>query len=116
MTIEDATPLIALDEVVDGTVRRVRVPGREALAVCRVGADIFVTQDRCSHAKASLSEGWMEGHSLCCPVHDGSFDVRDGRPLCFPVTDPIQTFPAQVVDGVIYADLRGARSNQEVQE
>jgi len=108
------TRLLALDEVPEGEVRRVRPPGVEPIAVVRVGGACFATQDGCSHAKASLSEGWVEGHELCCPVHDGRFDIRDGRPMCFPATDPIRTFPVQVVDGVVFADLRGARTDQEV--
>lgn len=106
------TRLISLAEVPDGEVRRVRVPGVEPLAVARVGEDVFVTQDGCTHAKASLSEGWVEGHELCCPVHDGRFDLRDGRPLCFPVTEAIRTFPARIVDGEVLADLRDARRDQ----
>lgn len=114
VAVEGMTRLIAADEVPEGDVRRVRPDGLEAVAVCRIEGAYYATQDRCSHAKASLSEGWVEGHDLCCPVHDGRFDVRDGRPMCFPATDPIRAFPVQVVDGVVFADLRAARTDQEV--
>lgn len=108
------TRLIHAAEVPEGEVRCVKPAGVEAIAVCRVEGAFFATQDGCTHAKASLSEGWVEGHELCCPVHDGRFDIRDGRPLCFPATDAIRTFPVQVVDGAIFADLRAARPDQEV--
>lgn len=111
---EGMTRLIAADEVREGDVRKVRLAGVEPIAICRIDGGYFATQDGCSHAKASLSEGWIEGHDLCCPVHDGRFDVRNGRPMCFPATDPIRTFPVQVVDGVVFADLSGARTDQEV--
>ncbi|WP_293345784.1 non-heme iron oxygenase ferredoxin subunit [Phenylobacterium sp.] len=111
---EGMTRLIGADEVREGDVRKVRLAGVEPIAVCRIDGGYFATQDGCSHAKASLSEGWIEGHDICCPVHDGRFDVRDGRPMCFPATDPIRTFPVQVIDGTVFADLRGARTDQEV--
>jgi naphthalene 1,2-dioxygenase system ferredoxin subunit len=108
------TQLVGAAEVAEGQVIRIRVAGVEPIAVLQVEGVIFATQDGCSHAKASLSQGWVEGHELCCPVHDGRFDVRDGRPLCFPATDPIRTFPVKVIEGVVFADLRGARTDQEV--
>ena len=71
-----------------------------------------MTQDTCSHAKASLTEGWLEGHEVCCPVHDGRFDLRTGKALCFPATDPIQTFASQVQDGAVWADVSAARPSR----
>jgi nitrite reductase/ring-hydroxylating ferredoxin subunit len=102
------TRLIETDGVPEGKGHMVRVDGLERIAVFNVQGQFFVTQDACSHAKASLTKGWLEGFEVCCPVHDGRFDVRTGAPLCFPATEPIKTFPSQVRDGVVWADLSQA--------
>ncbi len=103
------TRLIEASEVPEGEGRAVDLPDVEKIAVFRTEGQLFVTQDVCSHAKASLSEGWIEGFEVSCPVHDGRFDLRTGAPLCFPVTEPIRIFPHEERDGVVWADLAGAR-------
>ena len=107
--IETLTRLIDTDKVPQGEGRMVRIDGLERIAVFNVEGQFFVTQDTCSHAKASLSKGWLEGFEVCCPVHDGRFDVRTGAALCFPVTEPIKAFPSEVRDGAVWADLSEAR-------
>lgn len=101
--------LIDAAAIPEGEGRAVQIEGLEPIAVFNVGGAYFVTQDTCSHAKASLTEGWLEGHEVCCPVHDGRFDIRTGKPLCFPVTDPIRTFASENRLGEIWADLSTAR-------
>jgi nitrite reductase/ring-hydroxylating ferredoxin subunit len=103
------TRLIETDAVPPGEGRRVRIDGLEPIAVFHVEGQFYVTQDTCSHASASLVRGWVEGFQICCPVHDGRFDVRTGAALCFPATEAIKTFPASVQDGAVWADLSQAR-------
>lgn len=110
------TRLIDIAAVPNGEGRAVALDGIEPIAVFNVGGTFFVTQDTCSHAKASLTEGWLEGHEVCCPVHDGRFDLCSGKALCFPATDPIQTFTAQVQDGAVWADISTARPGRPAKD
>ena len=103
------TRLVNAGNVRDGEGVAVKVDGIEPIAVFRVGDEFFVTQNTCSHANAALTKGWLEGHEICCPVHDGRFDIRTGRPLCFPVTAPIAVFASEIADGAVWADLSAAR-------
>jgi nitrite reductase/ring-hydroxylating ferredoxin subunit len=111
---EALTRLIEADAVPEGEGRRVRIDGLEPIAVFRVGGAFYVTQDTCSHASAALTRGWVEGFEICCPVHEGRFDMRTGAALCFPASEPIKTFPSQVRDGEIWADLSQARERRPV--
>lgn len=36
-----------------------------------------------------------------CPRHGSAFDLRDGRPLCLPAYEPVETFAVIVKDGEI---------------
>ena len=72
-------------EIGPGSVKRVEVDGLPPLA------------DTCTHGKASLSEGTVEGTAVECPWHGGRFDVSTGQPVCLPATEPIATYPVTVV-------------------
>jgi nitrite reductase/ring-hydroxylating ferredoxin subunit len=54
-------------EVVPGAVKRVEVEGLPPLAVYNLGGRFYVTDDTCTHGKASLAEGIVEGTSIECP-------------------------------------------------
>ncbi len=49
-------------------------------------AGLVATDDRCPHMSAPFSAGRLEGCTLHCPLHRGSFDLRDGEVVTFPTT------------------------------
>jgi nitrite reductase/ring-hydroxylating ferredoxin subunit len=98
--------LMPAADVQPGTARRFTVPGRRALAVFNVGGEFFVTDDRCTHGMAPLSEGFLDGDVIECPWHGGAFNVRTGAPAAVPCTEPIRTYRATVEDGVVVIDYR----------
>ncbi|WP_281689560.1 non-heme iron oxygenase ferredoxin subunit [Pseudonocardia thermophila] len=97
----------ALDDVPPGTSRRVVLDHVEPLAVHNVNGTIRVTSDTCTHADASLSEGYLEGSAVVCPLHFAEFDVVTGRALCLPAELALTVYPARVVDGHIVVELAG---------
>ena len=56
------------------------------MALCLVKGEVFAIDNICSHASALLSNGYLEGHELFCPLHGGSFDVRTGEAVAAPCT------------------------------
>lgn len=70
-----------------------------AIAVFRIGDDLFALRDLCSHGAARLSDGYVEDGCVECPLHQGLFDIRTGAHRCAPLTAPVSTFPVRVVDG-----------------
>ena len=75
------------------------------LAVYKVEGRVYVTDDRCTHQEASLSDGYLEGTTIECPRHQGVFDICSGKPLCPPVVDMLRTYDVRVTDGRIEVDL-----------
>jgi nitrite reductase/ring-hydroxylating ferredoxin subunit len=97
-------PLIAVDDLAPGTIRRCLTPGYPAFAVYNLGGDIFVTEDNCTHGMASLSDGTLEGDVIECPFHGGAFNVRTGEPVEPPCLIPLKTFAPIIDDGVVYVE------------
>lgn len=61
--------------------------------------------DTCSHAEISLSEGFVEKDKIECWAHGAVFDLKTGRALRLPATEPVPVYELSVVDGDIYIDV-----------
>ena len=72
--------------------------GAYDVAVARDGDEFFALQDLCSHAAVALSEGEVADCSVECWLHGSRFDLRTGKPISFPATEPVATFPVEVRD------------------
>ena len=67
--------------------------------------ELYAIDDTCTHQDASLSEGWLEGCFVECPLHAASFDLRTGEPTCPPAKRSVKTYPVHVEDGEVYVDV-----------
>lgn len=93
-------PACAVADLPEG--ESVRIPGKVPIAVFNADGEIYAIDDTCSHQDASLSEGWLEGCFIECPLHAASFDLRTGMPTCLPAKKPVRTHAVVIQDGVIY--------------
>ncbi len=75
------------------------------VAVVRVGDEVFALEDVCSHAEFPLTDGEVDGSTIECALHGSRFDLRSGKPLGPPATQPVQTYPVTVIDGDVYIDM-----------
>lgn len=80
------------------------VEGR-SLALYLVEGEVFATDDLCTHGAARLSEGYLDGHLIECPLHQGLFDVRDGAAAGAPCAVPVRAYPVRVEDGDVLIGL-----------
>jgi nitrite reductase/ring-hydroxylating ferredoxin subunit len=82
--------------------------GDTAVVICRFRDEFFALENQCSHAQSSFDNGRMRGYRIMCPLHGGTFDIRDGSATGAPATQPICSFPVRVVDGMIEVDISDA--------
>ncbi|MDP3082712.1 MAG: non-heme iron oxygenase ferredoxin subunit [Rubrivivax sp.] len=80
------------------------VAGRD-IAIYAVGDAVYATDNICTHGQARLCDGFLDGHEIECPLHQGKFDVRDGKPLCEPVTDALRSYPVKIDGQRVYLQL-----------
>jgi chlorite dismutase len=87
------TPVAALADVPPGTSRRVYADN-EAVALFNVNGSIYAISNRCTHARASLSEGTVDAARcvVTCPWHEGVFSLESGQALGGPATLPVRTY------------------------
>lgn len=72
------TDAIGVDELADGSMMKVDVPGTSVL-LARVGDRFLAVQSRCPHLGGDLSKGTLSGTIVRCPLHGSEFDLADGR-------------------------------------
>ncbi|RNL65829.1 non-heme iron oxygenase ferredoxin subunit [Nocardioides marmoriginsengisoli] len=94
----------SLAEVAPGAALRVEVDGLD-IAIVRDGDDFYAIEDECSHAAVALSEGDVEGCEIECWMHGSRFDLRTGKPLGPPATEPVPVFPVQITGDDVLVDL-----------
>ncbi len=95
---------LSVDDLPADDVIGVRVDGRD-IAIYTVGDAVYATDNICTHGQARLCDGFLDGHEIECPLHQGKFDVRDGKPLCEPVTDALRSYPAKIEGQRVYLRL-----------
>ena len=82
----------------------VDVAGR-GIALYSVEGEIYATDNICTHGHARLCDGFLEGHEIECPLHQGRFDVRTGQPACAPVTGALRSYPVKIEGGRVWLAL-----------
>ncbi len=98
----------ALDDLPPG--ESIRVLAHVPVAVFNADGELLAVDDTCTHQDASLSEGWLEGCLIECPLHAASFDLRTGQPTGPPAKRPVSTYPTLVLDGVVHVDTPARES------
>lgn len=93
-----------MGEVAEDEPKAVRV-GDHVVALYNVDGTYFATHDICTHEFASLSEGYVEGDVVECPLHAGRFHIPTGKALVAPVSEDLRTYPVKVVGDDIYIEV-----------
>ena len=95
----------ALDDIAAGSALGVTL-GDLNLAIYHLDdGRVFCTDNICTHAFALLTDGWMEGTTIECPLHAGQFDVCTGKGLGAPIEEDLKTFPVKIEAGDILVEI-----------
>ena len=89
------TFLCNFDELKEGVGKYVAAAGR-TLGVYLDAGQVYVLDDRCPHAGASISAGHVQNGCAICPRHDWAFKLADGY-LSDSQYVRVKSYPARVV-------------------
>ena len=95
----------SLTDLVNAEPRKAEVDG-VTIAVILTDGELFAINDVCSHGAVSLAEGDVDGCRLECWLHGSQFDLRTGRPLSLPATEPVAVYPVKVEDGTVFVSTQ----------
>jgi naphthalene 1,2-dioxygenase system ferredoxin subunit len=77
----------------------------KSIALYQVEGEIYATDNICTHGNARLCDGFLEGHEIECPLHQGKFDVRNGKAMCAPLTEDIRIYPVKIENGRVLVEI-----------
>lgn len=77
----------------------------QAIGVYEVEGQLFALDDICPHAEAHLTQGFVDGCEVECPLHNAVFDIRDGKHLRGEPCRDLKVFPVRIVDERVEVSL-----------
>ena len=95
----------AEDGIFEGAAIAVTPIGHDIALYKTEAGEVFATHNICSHGHARLCEGFLEGHEIECPFHQGRFDIRTGQPTLEPCVEAIRSYPVRIEGSRVLLDL-----------
>ncbi|OBJ37520.1 2Fe-2S ferredoxin [Mycolicibacterium mucogenicum] len=107
----DGIQVAALEDIPVGegiTIDRALTGTADDIAVLRDDdGSVWALNDTCTHADASLAQGWVEGGFVECPLHSSKFCLKTGAVQGMPATRDAVAHRIEVRDGNVYLYPRG---------
>jgi nitrite reductase/ring-hydroxylating ferredoxin subunit len=90
----------------EGEVLGVEVSGKP-IALYNLDGTLYATDNLCTHAFAFLSDGWVDGDVIECPLHAGRFEIKTGKGLGPPIPCDIKTYKVRLAGDDIQVQFEG---------
>jgi nitrite reductase/ring-hydroxylating ferredoxin subunit len=75
------------------------------IALFRRGDQVYATSNVCTHEHVLLSDGYLDGDCIECPLHQGSFNIVTGEAVSPPVVVDIKTYPVKIEGDSVLVQL-----------
>ena len=104
--MSDGIRVASLDELTEGegvAIDRAITGTDDDIALLRDDdGTVWALNNTCTHAEASLAEGWVEGGYVECPLHASRFCLKTGAVQGMPATKDAVAHRIEVLDGEVY--------------
>ncbi len=82
-------------DIPEGEMKLVEI-GEERILLSNIEGNFYAIGDTCSHAEASLSDGYIEGEEVECPFHGACFNLKTGLNTSPPAYEPVPCYPVSI--------------------
>ncbi len=84
--------------------------GDVPIAIYKLDGHLYAIDDVCTHEYALLSQGFVEGCAIECPLHQAKFDIASGKCLSAPATVDLKRYDVRVVGQEVYVGTTPSKS------
>ncbi len=102
--MRDFTELCTTKDLNEGDIKPFDVGDKRVMLVKHNGR-IFALDRICTHANADLSEGFLSGNNIVCPLHASAFGLADGRVINPPANKALRTYDVKLENGRVFVRL-----------
>ncbi|MHB8623230.1 MAG: non-heme iron oxygenase ferredoxin subunit [Sulfuricaulis sp.] len=92
---QDFVKIARRGELLPGKMKRVDLDGRRIL-LANVDGSYYAADDTCTHEDASLSQGFLKGEIVKCPLHGSRFNLCTGKVLDDPAEQNLRTYSVRL--------------------
>ena len=79
--------------------------GDKLIGIYLLDGAVYAIGDLCTHEFALLSEGFVEGDCVECPLHGARFGIKTGKAMSEPADTDVPTYPVKVEGDDIFVGL-----------
>lgn len=96
--------VVGTGEIGEDEPKLVQVDGL-TLVLYKVGDGFFATEGVCTHEFALLSDGFVDGDVIECPLHQARFHIPTGKCLGPPADRDLKSYPVRIENDDAYVGL-----------
>ena len=79
--------------------------GDTPIALYRLEGQVYAIDDVCTHEFAMLSQGFIEGGAIECPLHQATFDIATGKCLSGPAAVDLHSYAVRIEGDDVYVSV-----------
>lgn len=102
--MSEYVPVAKISDISDPGRKLVEIDER-LIVILHAAGSYYALDDVCTHDGGPLSDGVLEDHTIACPRHGAKFDIRDGRAVTMPATQPTVAHEVKVVGDDVLVKL-----------
>jgi len=91
----------AAGDATEDTPLAVKIGDRE-VGIYALGGSYYALEDVCPHAYALLSQGFVDGEEIECPLHGAKFNIRTGKCTKEPADRDLATYEVRLEGGRLF--------------
>ena len=93
---EDFVKVAQTDQLPPGRKMLVELGRYERILLVNLDGNYYAVEELCPHSGAALSEGSLYGENVECPLHQGTFNVKDGKVLRPPADEDLVVYQVRI--------------------
>jgi nitrite reductase/ring-hydroxylating ferredoxin subunit len=97
----------AAADIPPGEMQAVEAGGQQVALFHLEDGSWHATSNVCTHAFALLTDGWLDGTTIECPLHAGRFDVCTGKAAGAPAEEDLAVYPVRIDGEAVMLGLPG---------